>query len=260
MELKDKVISLYKQGYSTRSISNLSHITRYRVNKYIKDSGEKIRNLSESHKKFKYIEDYFSIIDTERKAYFLGLLYADGNICIINRKRLQITLKNEDKYILEELLKELGDGNLYRDGLLYSKIIIHNDKLVEDLINLGCTPRKSLTLKFYSNTIPVELVNHFIRGYFDGDGSVGKLAKKGYVVSFSGMELFLKDMLELCPHILFSKFYPRYKNKFSAGSMNYYDSYKKGFIFFNYLYKNATIYMKRKYLKMKKIIDANKDI
>ena len=42
--------------------------------------------------------------------------------------------------------------------------------MYEDLIRLGVTPRKSLTLKFPK--IPIKLVNHFIRGYFDGDGCV----------------------------------------------------------------------------------------
>lgn len=40
-----------------------------------------------------------------------------------------------------------------------------------DLSKHGCVPNKSLILKF-PTTLPNELVNDFIRGYFDGDGSV----------------------------------------------------------------------------------------
>lgn len=39
----------------------------------------------------------------------------------------------------------------------------------DDLIQWGCTPRKSLALRF--PPLPIPLCSHFIRGYFDGDGS-----------------------------------------------------------------------------------------
>lgn len=42
--------------------------------------------------------------------------------------------------------------------------------LWETLNNYGCTPRKSLTLKFPDEDIfkSKDLIRHFIRGYFDG--------------------------------------------------------------------------------------------
>ena len=46
---------------------------------------------------------------------------------------------------------------------------INNEKIYDDLIGLGLTPRKSLTLKFPE--IPPIFVRHFIRGCWDGDGS-----------------------------------------------------------------------------------------
>ena len=52
--------------------------------------------------------------------------------------------------------------------------MLNSPHLVETLISYGCTPRKSLTLKFPDFNIfkSQSLINHFIRGYFDGDGSV----------------------------------------------------------------------------------------
>jgi len=254
--MKEKIIKLYNSKVSTKNISIQLKITRYQVLKTLKEADIKLRNLSDSHKTLNYDETYFEKIDTEAKAYFLGLLYADGNVCIKgNRKRFQITLQDEDIPTLEKLLKEVGGGNLYKDRK-YTKISIYNSKMVDDLIKLGCVPSKSLILKFPKNIIPDNLMNHFIRGFFDGDGSVVKIKDIGYTINFTSVESFLNPLKEILLNngIKLSKFYIRYKNKLnSAGSMYFYQSKRKEKIFYNYLYKNATIYMDRKYLKMKNI-------
>ena len=54
-------------------------------------------------------------------------------------------------------------GALYHFG-------ISNEKLYDDIVNLGLTPNKSLTMQFPN--MPNEFVRHFIRGCWDGDGSV----------------------------------------------------------------------------------------
>ena len=45
-----------------------------------------------------------------------------------------------------------------------------SNKLVSDIEKLGVIENKTLVLTFPE--LPTELVHHFIRGYFDGDGSV----------------------------------------------------------------------------------------
>ena len=56
--------------------------------------------------------------------------------------------------------------------------------MVNDLINLGCIPNKSLTLTF-PDFINDELLPHFIRGYFDGDGCIWNGKRKKVVVKDS---------------------------------------------------------------------------
>ena len=118
-------------------------------------------------------DDYFETIDTEDKAYFLGLLFADGNVYTA-RNRIQITLANEDAYILKAFADCIGyTGKMYIDREKYSKLILPSKKMCADLTRLGCTPNKSLTLQFPTE-VPDELMHHFIRGYFDGDGHISK--------------------------------------------------------------------------------------
>ena len=58
----------------------------------------------------------------------------------------------------------------YSDKGYEYKLALISDKLVSDIEKLGVIERKSLTLTFPD--IKDELIPHFIRGYFDGDGSV----------------------------------------------------------------------------------------
>lgn len=51
------------------------------------------------------------------------------------------------------------------------RISINNRHLINSLKSCGLTPRKSLTLEF-SESVPRQLQNSYIRGYFDGDGSI----------------------------------------------------------------------------------------
>lgn len=57
---------------------------------------------------------------------------------------------------------------------------ISSNKLADWFISKGCTPNKSLTLKF--PTVPEKYIPDFIRGCWDGDGTVyiGKTYNKKY--------------------------------------------------------------------------------
>ena len=132
--------------------------------------------------KFKCNESYFSVIDTEYKAYFLGLLMADG--CVYKRKEyksfiIKISLQERDGYILEKFsgdIKYEGELKLRKaSGNAQNQLClsIASEQIYNDLIKLNCVPNKSLILEFPPvGSIPTHLMNHFIRGYFDGDGCI----------------------------------------------------------------------------------------
>jgi intein-encoded DNA endonuclease-like protein len=121
----------------------------------------------------------------------------------------------------------------------------------QDLINLGCVPNKSLILKFPTEEqVPEKFLSHFIRGFFDGDGSVTKNKIHAVDISFCSVETFLiplSNFLKSKLNINISKFYKRYKHKLiSAGSIFIYQRYDNP-IFYNYIYKDAgKFYIKRK--------------
>lgn len=195
---------------------------------------------------------YFKDIDTIEKAYFLGLLYADGNV-YQKRNRTQISLLNGDRYILEEMKKEFGSPNkLYMDRGKYCKLVVDNKDFTNNLISQGCIPRKSTLIRFPS--LREDLMSHFIRGYFDGDGCVWRTqVKKGYHTSFCSNEIFLGELKQYLISklgIKISKFRRRRENKDSGDIMIY--EREDNPVLFHYLYEGCKgLFLLRKFKKFR---------
>lgn len=179
----NNIISEYEEnGMSIVDIAKKHNVGDKQISKILKDNDVEIFNKGKFTKKYFADESYFENINNEYKAYFLGLLSADGNITSNDKiKRVSITLKKEDCYILEEMknqIKYTGDIKYYMDKTYNSEYGIFqyfsSGKLYNNLIELGILPNKTFIFDFsYTyNKIPDNLKHHFIRGYFDGDGSI----------------------------------------------------------------------------------------
>jgi intein/homing endonuclease len=123
-------------------------------------------------------ENFFEVIDTQEKAYWLGFIAADG--CVYydgNSRHLSINQSIKDKDHLEKLRKTIGyEKELYHHigGIAHTEMVrlrIASKKLYYDLISHGVVPRKTFILKSPIN-ISDEMIRHWIRGYFDGDGCI----------------------------------------------------------------------------------------
>lgn len=121
--------------------------------------------------------DHFFKKWSKEMAYVLGFVAADGSVFQNNKSGgLSIGLSTKDLFQLELIKKIIGaPQKIYIKKTNFNTeacvLTIGSAVIKNDLIALGITPRKSLTLKFPKN-IPSEFIPHFIRGYFDGDGSV----------------------------------------------------------------------------------------
>lgn len=167
------------------------------------------KNGQDSEKYYKRVyvlnEDKFNTI-TKESAYFLGLIASDG--CLYHHKNdnrqdiLRFTLQKEDGYILErfakflETTKPITYHSKMKNGKLceYASFEISSNKLVGDIIKLGIGFQK--TYKNCIPNIPIKFMPHFIRGYFDGDGSIYKKADRlsDINISISG---FYKNLNEI---------------------------------------------------------------
>jgi hypothetical protein len=231
-------------------------------------------------RKYTLDESYFEIIDKEEKAYFLGLLYADG--CNYKNKFFTISLAEKDKSILEKFNKELGSNRPIKIIKMSLKnknwqnqyrLDVYNQKMTNDLFKLGLVPNKSSLLKFPSKKqVPKHLLRHFIRGYFDGDGYIGYRKTKQY----KGTRNLTQVNMSIMSNLSFSeslkknifkelgiKVYliQRYKEKLNVSRGIYLTGCKRNMIFFEWIYNDSTIFFDRKYDKyteIKNMLDTPK--
>lgn len=240
---------------SNKDIAKRLNVSRAMLQLAFKKLGLKGRNGS-FYNKAAINNNYFNKINSVDRAYFLGFLYADGNLRK-NRPTIQFGLWDKDKYILE-IFKEYLETNykLYKDKNSF-RLIITDDTMYNDLIKLGCMPKKSKILKFPTyDQVPKKYMSHFIRGYFDGDGSVSiKKGRSKSHVSFCGQEDFLNAIIDEMNTIISikkNKFYPRYKDQIDSSGSLYIHSQKDNVSFYNYIYKDCgNCFLTRKFEKFK---------
>ncbi|MBU4346335.1 MAG: LAGLIDADG family homing endonuclease [Candidatus Omnitrophica bacterium] len=203
---KDKLISLYIDNKkSLGDIARLCKVSRTAIYKKLKKYDIKQRSKSEARieaqKQGKLPQQFFDINEnffsswSPEMAYVLGLLITDG--CV--SKTGTVSLSMNDKELLEKVKKVMGSAHnitlsKHQKGLYCFHFA--REKLAEDLHKFGIFPRKSLTVKFPD--VPRDLLADFIRGIFDGDGSVMfKKESKYYPLVtkfFSGSKDFIEKL------------------------------------------------------------------
>jgi len=211
-------------------------------------------------------ENYFENIDTEDKAYWLGFLYADGYVRIGKRNSCQLKLKLSQKdkdHILKfknciESKKDIKDSKdvFFSNGKEYislsSTFNVYSFKIVNDLISHGCVNNKTQKIRFPN--LNNNLIYHFIRGYFDGDGCIFKNKNRpnSFTISICSNKIFVEELssfLEIGKII-------NYKN-YSLLTFNKIDDIKN---FRDLIYKNCNICLERKKIIFDKIKNVyNKD-
>jgi intein-encoded DNA endonuclease-like protein len=196
-----KIVNDYNNNQTLKQIAKKYDTCSQVVKRVLKDNNISIRKMT---KEFNFNEEYFKAIDTPNKAYFLGLLYADGHIYSTFPK-IAITLKEEDGYIIKEMAEDMNSNypihrvsrKLNDKTFHYNYIGLTSIRLKENLIKLGCTPKKSLILEFPTEEqVPKKFHSHFIRGYFDGDGCISK-TKSRCKVSICGTKSFCNSLKEI---------------------------------------------------------------
>jgi len=225
---------------------------------------------SELKRKYTLNQNYFDIIDTEEKAYFLGFLFADG--CNHESKNtILISLQELDKHILETFkicidsskplyVKrcDIDNKRKIKTKQKAYELVINSKHMSAQLARLGCVQAKSLILEFPSEDIvPSNLIRHFIRGYFDGDGCCYISKPKNYKVTNYGIEIMSTKMF--CDSIS-----TIIKNELSISTRVYdidilkyksitkklrFSGINKVFTFLDWIYKDSNIYLNRKYDK-----------
>lgn len=217
-------------------------------------------------------ENYFDCIDTESKAYILGFIYADGFVG--DEKFNNIVIAVNDLEILEFIAKEFKfTGNIRKTkkgGFENSKcgysLNFSSKIMASRLREIGLYTNKSLTI----DTLPQidkKLVRHFIRGYFDGDGSIVLSHNTSYYKAIDGVikyiyptycfmilgtKGFLEEIIKEA-EFNYAKIHNTKSEKIKCIKINAKKEFNN---IFKYLYDNSTIKLQRKYNKWNEIKSA----
>lgn len=193
---KSQLIDDYRTGhYRLADLCKKYLVTRPTVDKYLREAGiTRESELTNCPKMHPFNEKYFEKIDSEEKAYFLGLLYSNGNLST-SQYLATISLQSRDVDILKGFSRAIEST---RPISVYAKknpkhqplarLVMRSKQNWDNLFALGCVPAKSLILRFPAEEqVPRNLIRHFVRGYFCGNGSLSlAVDKKGvYVLNSS---------------------------------------------------------------------------
>jgi hypothetical protein len=225
-------------------------------------------------RKYPLNENFFKNITTEVQSYLLGFYLGDGCVSYRESRKeycFKITVSEKDEYILNLCQEYISTRPLYKTQPLD---IVQNDKvykcspalsftvysktLVEDLVNIGYGYRKTYSSKGLPN-LNDDLMKHFIRGYFDADGTcvnnltkrsdrpIGTRAKSVFrIISYDKnilieLQKYLNNLLQINLKV----YNCNTRNVFNLSSSNLKDIH----IMYSYFYDNSVFYLKRKKLK-----------
>lgn len=199
-------------------------------------------------------------------AYVLGLLLSDGAIEDVRKssRTCYIQITSKDKSLLEQVKLALSSNHHLYERQKHSSFIkgrpVHGSKiynlrignkiLFQDLVNLRIVPKKALRMKLPE--IPNSFFGFFLRGYFDGDGSLGIYKQKDqtslrFRLAFtSGCKKFLQDISREIYSLLQIKDRNIYYGS-DAYQLRY--GFKDGVEVLKYMYSNLhqAPYLERKY-------------
>ena len=254
----EEFINLYtSETCTTVSLGKRYNISERTAADYLVRAGVQLRHCGN-----KVLENKFSNITTETEAYLIGLITANGSINESN-DTCTITLTQADKYILEKISKELFN-NKYLVYLTHknepkprANLRFYGVETMKNLNKHNIKHRKTYNLKEMSSLIPKELYHHYIRGLYDGNGVCSKSGNKiriGYcshLIEFTtNYRNFLNKKLNLPLNKLFN----------TGGCWQVSWSAKQDLTnFYNYIYKDAHIFLGRKRTKLYNYI-ANTEI
>ena len=166
------VINLYEKGISLEKIGKEYGVSERTIAFWLTKENIKIRPRGPIGK---INQNIFNNIDTEIKAYVLGLITTDGSISSKNNC-ISISLTKDDSYLLEIINEKLLDGlgkltECHKNDPKPRIVLQFNGKKIkEDLGKLGLIPKKTYYLNSLNQLVPDSLYHHYIRGLYDGDG------------------------------------------------------------------------------------------
>lgn len=260
----EQIKQLHLQGNSARKIAILLNEKRHTISYQLKKM-----SIYKPQKQTINV-DFFKKIDTEIKAYWLGYIWADG--CVVDSSN------NKNEYVYRMSLASIDYEHLLKFANIFDKKIytrinkttnvcnhettiyrvdLTNKEIYQDLLNLDIQINKSYsTSTNILDFIPNELKCHFVRGVFDGDGSIvkdninnsrSKFSIAGQLDILEKIQTLLISDINIHKTIIGKKPHGEVY-QLQCGGLNQINK------IYRYLYRFASIYLERKKNKFEEIL------
>lgn len=214
--------------------------------------------------KYKCDEEFFKT-DNEDSFYIAGFIAADG--CIKKQNRLSIEIGEKDLKLLEDIRNKFQAENpignkIVKNSLRNSEwkdskevtLLISSKEMCKDLEKFNIVPRKTHIYKMPEWLINHKLVHHFLRGYNDGDGCFHIEKYNQAYFSLRGAAIFLKQIRDIFENNnLTVKRNTEIRISSGHGILEYGGNGVLTKIC-NFLYKDSTICLERKYNIIKNLL------
>lgn len=258
---KDDIIKMYvEENIPATKIALRYHCGNTAIYDLLRKYNVQRRKSNESRRTISFNECYMDEIDTPEKAYILGLLGSDGcNMPVKTAYRVTLSLSSIDIDVLEKIKLlfnskheiKIRQGKLNKTSGNYShetaSLVFHNKHLSLTLEKHGIVNNKTFKLHF-PEWLPKNLLPHYIRGLFDGDGGTTISKRNTLFVHYTGDYDFLKQLSLILEQQGF-KNYLKLKKESENGKTGSIHIYAKQTVkdFLDWIYKDSTIHINRKY-------------
>jgi hypothetical protein len=248
---EEELKSDYDVLKSIKEISKKYNRSKRIVSKRMRELGLDYKNKD----KPKNVYNDFFDFDSEKKFYWVGFLA--GKSSIINRGgKINLAINTNDKSIIDKFTQDSGMSINVCQMESKSKInyqgSIFDDDIIKKLSEFNITADKDVNYKIPEKLLNNEQLRHLLRGYFDARSSL-QINEK-IIFTVKNNKCFINQINDIFNSngILITAKIKEYEyNK--SHEIRYIGSQAKNIL--NYLYKDATIYLDRKYDKIKHLLD-----
>lgn len=248
---KETYIELKSQKLLRREIAEKFNIPEWKLKKIIAKEGWGVTRPTLNNLKAFQLEN-------ELDYYWAGFIAADGNIS--DKNDLYVCLHHKDRNHLEKLLNFLKSNHAISentDKYNRAQIGLRLPKQMADSLKdrFNIVPRKSLIYEL-PNINDSDNFRHYVRGYFDGDGSICESFSNknsttaSLYATVTGSKSFINSLFETLP------FKGSVQERENVSTLKYNTNSARDFL--DYIYKNSSVYLDRKMLLYRRIIVEDK--
>jgi hypothetical protein len=245
---KQQIIELFNNGWECRNIPNQLGVTGRSVARVLNEAGINTKRRN----RYTLNENYFDVIDSQEKAYLLGLIAADG--CVT--KSNYVAFESIDKELTDLLCKELQYSGKIRivkpeNYAPHYRINFSSRKISSALFSYGVIPGRTFSGVYYFPAS--KYLASYILGYFDGDGcAYVNQGRSGGLVCIVGSFEFT---CELTKRLVMGVVEEHHLKK-----VYYWRIYSRKNIenFYNFLYQHPNLGLQRKKTKIEQILGSYK--